>query len=244
MSFTVYPAIDIRDGRVVRLAQGDYRRETRYEADPVALSTAYASAGAGWLHLVDLDAARDGGYTLSALLARIATETGLRVQTGGGVRSVEDVERLLAGGAGRVVVGSVAIAMRARVAGWIDRFGADRIVVALDARCGEDGTWRPASHGWTQPADDRLEDLVRFYADAGLRHLLSTDIARDGMASGPNLELYRLLRHWAPGLQVQASGGVRGAADVAAVRALGCAGVVLGKSLLDGTLDLRDALRC
>ncbi|HST44173.1 MAG TPA: 1-(5-phosphoribosyl)-5-[(5-phosphoribosylamino)methylideneamino] imidazole-4-carboxamide isomerase [Luteimonas sp.] len=244
MSFTLYPAIDIRDGRVVRLAQGDYARETRYEADPVALATAYAAAGAGWLHLVDLDAARDGGYTLSALLARIHGEAGLRVQTGGGVRGVEDVERLLAGGAARVVVGSVAIATRTRVAGWIERFGADRIVVALDARCAADGTWRPASHGWTQASGDRLEDLVRFYAGVGLRHLLSTDIARDGMASGPSQDLYRLLLQWAPGVQLQASGGVRDAADVAAVRALGCAGVVLGRSLLDGTLDLGEALRC
>ena len=244
MSCVLYPALDIREGRVVRLAQGDYARETRYQADPVAAATAYAAAGARWLHLVDLDAARDGGYGLSALLARIRQASGLQVQTGGGVRSVEDVERLLAGGASRVVVGSVAIATRTRVAGWIERFGPDRIVVALDARSAADGTWRPASHGWTQPSAERLEDLVRFYAGAGLHHLLCTDIGRDGMASGPNLDLYRLLREWAPGVQVQASGGVRGSADVAAVGALGCAGVVLGRSLLDGTLDLRDALRC
>ncbi len=243
MNFIVYPAIDVRDGRVVRLTQGDYGRETRYRADPFKLACAYATAGARWLHLVDLDAARLGGYTLLPLLARIKAETPLMVQTGGGVRDEAGVMQLLEGGADRVVIGSLAVTERKHVAQWIARHGAEHIAVALDARCGQDGRWWPATHGWTQSARVSLGELVRFYCRAGLRHLLCTDIARDGMLAGPNLGLYALVRQWAPHLRVQASGGARDCDDIDAARSTGCAGVVLGKALLDGRLDLRQALR-
>jgi phosphoribosylformimino-5-aminoimidazole carboxamide ribotide isomerase len=244
MSFEIYPAIDVRGARVVRLAQGDYARETCYSSDPLEVAMAYAAAGARWLHLVDLDAAREGGYTLAPLLARIKAETSLRVQTGGGVRSGNDVQRLLDEGADRVVIGSLAVSDRRRVAGWMERLGAERIAVALDARCAPDGRWWPASHGWTRPAEATLDELVHFHAQAGLRHLLCTDIARDGMLGGPNLELYGLVGAWAPGLLVQASGGVRDAADVAAARSTGCGGVVLGKALLDGRVTLPQVMAC
>lgn len=234
--FVPYPAIDVRDGRVVRLAQGDYLRETRYADDPFALASRYAEAGAQWLHLVDLDAARAGGYTLAPLLARLKSETGLRVQTGGGVRSGADVEALLAGGADRVVIGSLAVREPERVAGWIARHGSERITVALDARCDTDGRWRLPVHGWTDDSGRELDALAAFYSAAGLRHLLCTDIDRDGMLAGPNLGLYRQLRSRFPGLALQASGGVRDAADVAAAREAGCAGIVLGKALLEGRL--------
>jgi phosphoribosylformimino-5-aminoimidazole carboxamide ribotide isomerase len=243
MNFIVYPAIDVREGRVVRLTQGDYGRETRYRADPFKLACDYAGAGAEWLHLVDLDAARVGGYALHALLSRIKAETQLKVQTGGGVRDEAAVAQLFDAGADRVVVGSLAVTERKRVAQWIATHGAERIAVALDARRGQDGRWWPATHGWTQPARVSLGELVRFYCRNGLRHLLCTDIARDGMLAGPNLGLYTLVREWAPQLRVQASGGARDTDDIDAARTTGCAGVVLGKALLDGRLDLRQALR-
>ena len=243
MSFTVYPALDIREGRVVRLVQGDYARETRYGEDALARAQAFASAGAQWMHLVDLDAARQGGYTLAPLLREIAA-SGLQVQTGGGVRSRDDVARLLDAGAARVVVGSLAVRDSAAVLDWLQEFGGDRLTVALDTRQDADGVWRLPVHGWTETADATLDTLARRYADGGLRHLLCTDIARDGMLSGPNLALYAHLRTLVPGLQVQVSGGVRDLADVAAARASGCAGVVLGKALLEGRLDLREALAC
>jgi phosphoribosylformimino-5-aminoimidazole carboxamide ribotide isomerase len=241
--FEIYPAVDVRDGRVVRLAQGDYARETGYDAQPLALVQRYAEAGARWLHLVDLDAARDGGYGLGKLLAAIKATTALSVQTGGGVRSQENVERLFADGADRVVIGSLAIAEPARVAGWLSTYGSARLTIALDARCMADGRWVPASHGWTQRSGRELSELVRFYAGAGLRHLLCTDIERDGTLAGPNLHLYALLRQWAPQLAVQASGGARDFGDVRAARAAGCAGIVLGKALLDGRLELARALQ-
>lgn len=244
MSFTVYPAIDVRDGRVVRLRQGDYAQETRYAPAPLELARQYAAAGATWLHLVDLDAARDGGYTLAPLLHDIAAHTTLRVQTGGGVRSEDEVQRVLDAGAARVVVGSVAVREPARVAGWIERFGADRITVALDTRQDGDGIWRMPLHGWTEASTTTLDELLHVYADSGLVHVLCTDIGRDGMLSGPNLALYAYLHERLPHLRLQASGGVRDTADVIASRDAGCAGAVLGKALLDGRLDLAEALSC
>lgn len=242
--FTVYPAIDVRGGKVVRLRQGDYARETAYGDDPLAVASRYAAQGARWLHLVDLDAARDGGYTLVPLLARIKQRTGLSLQTGGGVRAQADVERLLGAGADRVVVGSLAVRARPQVVDWLAHFGAERIVVALDARRDGGGVWRPAVDGWTGTTRRSLHRLVRQYAQQGARHLLCTDIGRDGMLSGPNLGLYDAVRRWAPNLAVQASGGMRDVDDVVDVRTLGCAGAVLGKSLLEGRLSLREALAC
>lgn len=241
-AFTVYPALDIREGRVVRLAQGDYARETRYGDDPLPRASAFAEAGARWMHLVDLDAARAGGYTLSGLLGDIGRTTGLQVQTGGGVRSREDVARILDAGASRVVVGSLAVREPAAVAGWLAEFGGERITVALDTRQDAAGAWRLPVHGWTEDAGATLDELLQGYLEAGLRHLLCTDIARDGMLSGPNLELYAHLHRLAPAVAVQASGGVRDAGDVRDARAAGCAGAVLGRALLEGRLQLADAL--
>lgn len=244
MSFTVYPAIDVREGRVVRLAQGDYARQTIYGDDPLALAQRYADAGAQWLHLVDLDAARAGGYTLLPLLTALAEHTALKVQTGGGVRSEDDVARLLDAGTQRVVIGSLAVREPETVAGWIARFGAERITVALDTRQDASGNWRLPVHGWTEDGERELDTLASAYADVGLRHLLCTDIARDGMLSGPNQSLYRDLLARVPTLAVQASGGVRDLDDVIAARGSGCAGVVLGKALLEGRIDLAQALSC
>jgi phosphoribosylformimino-5-aminoimidazole carboxamide ribotide isomerase len=242
--FTAYPAIDVRDGRVVRLVQGDYDRETRYAADPFALAMRYADAGARWLHLVDLDAARAGGYTLAPLLRRIAEDGRLRVQTGGGVRDEAAIAAILDAGASRVVVGSLAVREPERVVEWLRSFGAERITVALDTRRDDDGVWRLPVHGWTERAERDLDACLDLYAEAGARHLLCTDIARDGMLQGPNLDLYRTVVARVPALALQASGGVRDAADVAAARDAGCAGAVLGKALLEGRLTVEEALAC
>lgn len=248
MSFTPYPAIDVREGRVVRLRQGDYAQETRYSADPLAVAERYAQAGARWLHLVDLDAARAGGYTLAPLLRTIRANTSLRVQTGGGVRGEADVAAMLEAGADRVVVGSLAVREPERVAGWLLRFGPQRITVALDARRNGAGAWQLPVSGWTESSGVALDALLRRYASEGLVHLLCTDIARDGMLAGPNLDLYRELLAIAPGVRLQASGGIRDETDVTAAREAGCAGAVLGRALLEGRLDLaalcRDTAAC
>ncbi len=240
-AFIVYPAIDVREGHVVRLVQGDYARETRYPGTPIQAAAGYAADGATWLHLVDLDAAKAGGYTLGPLLRRISDETGLKVQTGGGVRNETDVEALLEGGADRVVIGSLAVRAPDLVLAWMERFGADRFTIALDAR-ESNRRWTLPIAGWTEDSDVDLLPLVNEYANAGMRHLLSTDIGRDGMMAGPNTDLYQEVVAIAPGVAVQASGGVRDVADVLAARDVGCAGAIIGKTLLDGRLELADAL--
>ncbi len=244
MSFTVYPALDIREGRVVRLLQGDYAQQTTYGDDPLPRANAFAAAGARWMHLVDLDAARAGGYTLAPLLSAIARESGLNVQTGGGIRRRDDVARLLDAGAARVVVGSVSVREPDTVIGWLQEFGAERLTIALDARQADDGRWLLPVHGWTETGDVTLDVLAQRYAQAGMRHLLCTDIARDGMLSGPNIDLYRHLSALLPGVAVQASGGVRSTADVAEAKAVGCGGAILGKALLEGRMTLQEALAC
>lgn len=242
-TFIVYPAIDVRDGRVVRLQQGDYARETRYPDDPLTVGRGYRAQGADWLHLVDLDAARTGGYGLLGLLREFA-DAGLQVQTGGGVRRREDVVRLFEAGAARVVVGSLAVTTPRLVQDWLQEFGSDRLTIALDAREEIDGRWTLPTHGWTATSEHTLPALLQRYAEAGLRHLLCTDIGRDGMLAGPNVALYQALRSLVPDVRLQASGGARDLADVAAARDAGCAGIVLGKALLDGRLDLAEALAC
>jgi len=244
MSFIVYPALDIREGRVVRLLQGDYAQQTTYGDDPLPRAQAFAAAGASWMHLVDLDAARAGGYTLAPLLSAIASQTGLKVQTGGGVRSRDDVARILDAGATRVVVGSVSVREPDTVIGWLREFGPERLTIALDARQADDGRWLLPVHGWTETAEDTLDVLAQRYAEAGMQHLLCTDIARDGMLSGPNIDLYQHLAALLPGVAVQASGGVRDADDVAQAKAVGCGGAILGKALLEGRMTLEGALAC
>lgn len=242
MNFVIIPAIDLRDGAVVRLRQGDYERQTRYEVDPLTLAARYRDAGVRWLHIVDLDGARAGRLTNLDVIAALARQ-GLQVQAGGGVRDEGDVARLFDAGVARVVVGSVAVREPDRVARWLADYGAERITVALDTRW-LDGHWTLPSSGWAAFEAGTLDQRVPGYAAAGARHLLCTDIARDGMLGGPNLDLYAHLQALAPALAVQASGGVRDLDDIRAVRAAGVAGVILGRALLDGRFTLAEALAC
>jgi phosphoribosylformimino-5-aminoimidazole carboxamide ribotide isomerase len=242
MSFNVIPAIDLRGGRVVRLLQGDYARQTDYDLDPLALARRYAEAGATWLHVVDLDGARDG--TLANLrVIESLTRVGLSLQAGGGVRDEAAAERLFGAGVARVVVGSLAMREPQRVIGWLHHRGGERIVIALDTRW-RDGAWRLCSAGWATEETATLEELAPRYAVAGLRHLLATDIDRDGTLLGPNLDLYAYLRRIAPALAVQVSGGVRNLDDVRAARDGGAGAVILGRALLEGRFTLQDALAC
>lgn len=244
MTFTLIPAIDVRDGTVVRLLQGDYGQETAYAPAPIDAIRDYATQGASWLHLVDLDAARLGRYTLLPLLEQIVTSTTLAVQTGGGVRHKSDVEAILKAGATRVVVGTMAVREPERVLGWLNTFGPDRLTLALDTRQDEQGVWKLPIKGWTESTPHTLESLLGLYAQSGLRHVLCTDISRDGMLSGFNVELYRALALGFPDIELQASGGVRDLADIEAARRAGARAAILGRALLEGRFTLKEALAC
>jgi len=239
----VIPAIDLRDGRVVRLRQGDFAQTRAFDADPVELAAAYARAGAQWLHVVDLDGAHAGSPRQLALIGRLA-RVAPNLQTGGGVRNEADVQRLLDAGAQRVVVGSLVVREPDTVGAWIARFGADRICVALDLRLGEDGRWRPALDAWQTSSDADFAMLVERLTTSGLRHALSTDIAQDGMRGGPNLALYRILVARWPSIDWIASGGLRDRADIDALARTGVAGCVAGTALLEGTLTIEELAAC
>lgn len=240
MSFEIIPAIDLRGGRVVRLMQGDYERRTTYAVDACALAARYVQAGTRWLHLVDLDGAREGKFENLEAIEAIARQ-GLRVQAGGGVREESDLRRLFDAGVARAVIGSVAVREPERICEWLQRFGSDRIVVALDTR-EQDDRWTLPVAGWRESSPRTLDELALLYAARGARHLLCTDIARDGMLAGCNVGLYRHLAAIAPQLELQASGGVRSPADIQAARTAGAGAVILGRALLEGRFTIDDAL--
>jgi phosphoribosylformimino-5-aminoimidazole carboxamide ribotide isomerase len=241
----LYPAIDLRGGHVVRLLQGDFDMETRYQNDAVVLAKSYEQEGADWLHVVDLDGAKSdaaGAQQNLAIIERIARETGLKVQTGGGVRSELDVRSRLDAGAARVVVGSVAVRAPELVIAWLAQFGAEQIALALDARADPFGVYRVHAAGWQEAAELELFECVTRFAQAGFRHALVTDIARDGMLSGTNVALYAELKMISGALAVQASGGVANLGDLRALRANQIPGVIIGKALLEGNFSMREAL--
>lgn len=240
----IYPAIDLIDGACVRLQQGDFQRQSDYAITAGQLAQQYASAGADWLHVVDLDAARGRDAQLE-LISRLAGSAGVKVQSGGGVRTGDDIEQRLAAGIARVIVGSVCVRQPQRFIDWLQRFGAHQLVAALDVRqqirAGNE-VWVPAVAGWEQDSDSDLMCLLQQLAAGGLQHLLCTDIGRDGMLAGPNLALYAQIRERFPQLQLQASGGVHELTDLAELQRLQVAGVIIGKALLEGRFTLPQAL--
>lgn len=227
------PAIDLKDGGVVRLLQGDFARETRYGAQPAALLAKYHGIGADWLHVVDLDAAQDGGRGNRPLIAQLAAQQAVKLQVGGGLRDVSAVTQMLDLGAARVVIGSAAVTQVDAVRTWLGRFGAERITLAFDVRLDAAGTPRVATHGWQQQSDLSLWDAMANFADLHLKHVLCTDVARDGALSGPNVALYREAAQRYPAVAWQASGGIRDARDLHALSGAGAAAAISGKALLE-----------
>ena len=226
------PAIDLRQGRCVRLYQGDFGAETRYEHEPHELLVRYRGLGATWLHVVDLDGAKDGMLANRSVIVALASQRAVRLQVGGGIRTAAAINDLLRAGVERVVVGSAAVERPAEVADWIARFGTERICLALDVRIDSRGPL-VRTRGWTEGTTLTLWEAIERYPAGSVKHVLCTDIERDGALSGPNVELYRQARQSFPGLAWQASGGVRDAADLKALAACGVAAAVSGKALLE-----------
>ena len=235
-AMVVYPAIDLLGGRCVRLRQGDYAQVTVYSDDPLAVALGFRAAGAEWVHIVDLDAARSGVPEHHGLIARIRAETGLKVQTGGGVRGMATLEALLGAGIERVVLGTSAVKDRPFTTEALRRYGS-RIAIGIDARDGE-----VSVDGWTSGGGVKTLEFARWMEALGATTVIHTDIARDGTLAGPALSATEeLVRGTA--MAVVASGGIGSMEDIEAVRAVGAAGVIVGKAIYEGKVDLSRCLR-
>ena len=233
----VYPAMDLMGGECVRLAQGRFEDRTTYSSNPAEALARFADDGAEWAHIVDLDGARAKEPRQHDLIAELARTSALKLQVAGGFRTSEQIERMLKAGVERVVIGSLAVKEPETVQGFIDRFGGERITLALDVNI-VGGVPMVATAGWTETSTKSLWDLAALYRNA--RHLLVTDISRDGMLTGPNFELLAEAVERLPHLAVQASGGI---ATIDDLRPLTTHGVIIGKALWEGRLDLREAVR-
>lgn len=231
------PAIDLRDGRCVRLLKGNFDAETVYSSDPQSVLDHYRSLGARRIHIVDLDGARDGTQPNRSAILNLARARDVRLQVGGGLRTFERVRDLLDAGVERAVIGSAAVTAPDDVAAWLRDVDADRIVLALDVRVDAAGVPLLATHGWRETSTATLWSTVERFAHAGVGHVLCTDISRDGALTGPNCELYAEALRRFPELQWQASGGVASARDLADLRECGVAAVISGKALLENKIS-------
>jgi phosphoribosylformimino-5-aminoimidazole carboxamide ribotide isomerase len=232
--FTPIPAVDIRGGRCVRLLQGDFERETRYADDPAEMARHWQGQGASRLHVVDLDGARDGVRANASVLERLLQAVSIPVQVGGGVRSLETARALLDQGADRVVVGTRAAEEPDVLAQWAQELGAERLVVGVDARDGH-----VATHGWLNVTDLTVLDLCTRLAASGIRRVVYTDVGRDGVLTGPNVETTREV---AQVIGVIGSGGVATVEHLRALAQAGAEGAIIGTALYEGRLQLSDAM--
>jgi phosphoribosylformimino-5-aminoimidazole carboxamide ribotide isomerase len=231
------PAIDLKEGRCVRLFKGDFAAETVYSNDPVSVLERYREQGARTVHVVDLDGARDGNQPNRDVILEMAQRRRVRLQVGGGLRTLERVIRLLDAGIDRAVIGSVAVTSPDEVSGWLADIDPRQIVLAFDVRIDDQGVPMLTTHGWLKTTDVSLWSAVERYLPRGLTHVLCTDIARDGAMTGPNCELYAEAVRRFPQIQWQASGGVANAADLAALRECGVAAVISGKAMLENKIS-------
>ena len=235
----IYPAIDLMEGRCVRLSQGRFEAPTVYPADPGAALAGFAAAGATWAHVVDLEGARAGEPRQHALIASLAKDNGPRLQVAGGFRTRDQLVRMFDAGVARVVIGSLAVTAPDQAKALIDEFGPDRVVLAFDVRL-IDGAPVIATSGWLESSGSNLWEVASYYPQA--RHLLVTDISRDGMLSGPNVELMEEIVRRVPRLELQASGGVTWLDDIRKLNRIGAAGAIVGKAIWEGRFGLAEAI--
>ncbi|KJF98904.1 1-(5-phosphoribosyl)-5-[(5-phosphoribosylamino)methylideneamino]imidazole-4-carboxamide isomerase [Photobacterium leiognathi] len=240
----IIPALDLIEGQVVRLFQGDYGQVTEYKVDPAEQFNLYHQAGANWLHLVDLTGAKDTQARQLSLIEKLLKSTPANVQIGGGVRTEQDVADLLNAGAKRVVIGSTAVKQPEMVKGWMEKYGAEHIVLALDINIDDNGNRIVAVSGWQEDSGVTIEALLEDFLKVGLKHVLCTDISRDGTLAGSNVELYVDLCRQYPQVQFQSSGGIGSLDDIAALKGSGVAGVIVGRALLDGKFTAEQAFAC
>jgi len=234
----IIPAMDLIDGKCVRLAQGDFSRATVYSDDPAETAKHFESAGVTRLHIVDLDGAKKGRVTNLPVLERIAQTTDLVIDFGGGIKTDEDIKAVFDAGAALANVGSIAVKDPDRLEGWLDRYGNERILLGADVR-GES----IAIDGWQTPTDLDVIPFLRTWMAKGLGQAFVTDIARDGMSKGPAVGLYQKIVAALPDLNLTASGGVATEQDISELKKTGCKGVIIGRSIYEGKIDLANVLK-
>ena len=231
----IIPAIDIRDGKCVRLTQGDYNQEKIYNSNPIAVAKEFEANGIQDLHVVDLDGARSGGIVNQDLLKRITSETNLNVDFGGGMKSEEDLDKAFEAGVKQVTISSLAVTNRPLVLKLLKKYGANRIILGADSR-----NRKLAINGWTEESEMDILDFIRDYVEKGVQTVIATDISKDGMMTGPAFELYQEILTSFPAINLIASGGVSSLEDLEKLEQLGCAGTILGKAIYEEKIKLSE----
>lgn|SRR5690606_26098442 len=231
----IIPAIDLIDGKCVRLEKGDFGKKTVYRDDPLEVAKEFEDHGIQYLHLVDLDGAKAGQVVNFKILEQLATKTGLNIDFGGGIRCSEDVQIVVDSGGAQAVIGSLAFKQPAVFFEIIERFGKGQIVLGADARNG-----KIAVGGWMETMDVNLSEVVQDYHKRGVQYVLCTDIDKDGMMEGPATKLYQSLLESVPGIGLIASGGIRNMDDVEEMERIGCEGVIIGKAIYENAITLKD----
>ena len=231
----IIPAIDLIDGRCVRLTQGDYAQTKVYDADPLEMAKRYADSGVRRLHIVDLDGAKAKEPCNLRVLERLANATALDIEWGGGIKSSDALRSAIDAGANRVICGSVAVDNKELFASWLQQYGAQRVILGADIRDGKVST-----HGWLKDAGVGVNELVEEFLPFGLSQLICTDISKDGMLQGPNFELYTQLQECFPSVDVTLSGGISSMADIECADKLGIRAAIVGKAIYEGHITLKN----
>lgn len=231
----IFPAIDIMNGKCVRLTQGDFSTQKIYSESPVDMALSFERAGLKHLHLVDLDGAKKGSVQNWEVIKSITSQTKLKIDFGGGIKTESEVEKLLALGVNQVNLGSIAFREPEQVKEWIKKFGGDKIILSADAQ-----NQKLAVAGWQSETQLSVFDFIRKFIDAGIEYVTCTDISKDGMMAGPGLDLYRQIIEKNPSIKLIASGGVRSWSDVHELDSIGCYGAIIGKAIYEGNLLLNE----
>lgn len=241
----IIPALDIINGNIVRLYQGSYRMQTNYGV-PVSLLKKYIQQGAKMIHLVDLDGAKNPSKKQSLLISQLIKEaTPLsKIQIGGGIRNATDIEILLESGATRVVLGSIAVTHPKIVKKWFKYFDPNTLVLAIDIRIYSKKNRKVAIYGWQKETDLQLEQIIEEYHTVGLKHVICTDISKDGTLLGSNISLYRSICHSWPKISFQSSGGVNKLTEISELRSAGITGIIIGRAFLENTFTIDEAISC
>jgi phosphoribosylformimino-5-aminoimidazole carboxamide ribotide isomerase len=231
----IIPAIDLMDGKCVRLTKGDFSTKKEYSSDPLDMAMRFADAGLSYLHLVDLDGARTGQLVNYKTLEKIASKTMLEIDFGGGIKTDESIRIAFESGAKKVTLGSIAVNNREKVAEWLEIYGSEKLILGAEVK-GE----KIAISGWTETGDEYVFDFVREYLEKGLKTVISTDVEKDGMLEGPSFELYKKLLGEIENLNLIASGGIRDMDDLEKLKTMGMHGAIIGKAIYEGRIDLKD----